>query len=121
MALESYTTAALEICCVWCVRKEVGLGLYKIFFDFEACACVCTYQASLYPPPTPPPTYITTLLLGLYTIDITNTVWCMANKRRVVGGSYIAQQARNSIAIVRAMQVVGGNTRVTGSCTTASK
>jgi len=26
LALESFTTAALEICCVWCVAKEVGLA-----------------------------------------------------------------------------------------------
>ena len=25
MALETFTTAALKICCVWCVTKEVGL------------------------------------------------------------------------------------------------
>jgi len=29
MALESFTTAALEICCVWCVTKEVAVPLRR--------------------------------------------------------------------------------------------
>ena len=37
------------------------------------------------------------------------------------GGSNIAQWYCNSIATVWAMQVEGGNTRMTDSCTTASK
>jgi len=38
-----------------------------------------------------------------------------------VGGAYIAQWACNSIAIVRAMQVEGGNKRMIDSCTNGSK
>jgi len=35
----------------------------------------------------------------LHDIAIANIVWCMAYKRRVGGGAYIAKWARNSIAI----------------------
>jgi len=40
-------------------------------------------------------------------IAMTNLVWCMAHKRWVGGGSYIAQKSCNSIANECAMQVWG--------------
>jgi len=57
----------------------------------------------------------------LHDIAITNIAWCMAYKRGVGGASKSAQWACISIAIVRAMQVEGGNTRIIDSCTKSSK
>jgi len=45
----------------------------------------------------------------------------MAYKRGVRGASYIAQQTCNSIAIVRALQVGGGNKWMIDSYTKALK
>ena len=48
-------------------------------------------------------------------------VGCMAYKRGVGGASYIAQYMCNSIAVVRTMQVGGGNERMIGSSTKVLK
>jgi len=61
------------------------------------------------------------LTRSLHDIAITNIVWWMAFQREVGGWSYIAQQSCNSIAIVYAMQVGGGNKRRIDSCRNASK
>ena len=52
---------------------------------------------------------------------MTNMVWCMTYKRGGRGASYSAQWTCNLIAIVRAMQVGGGNKRIIDSFTKASK
>ena len=44
----------------------------------------------------------------LHEIVITNIVWCLACKRDVEGGSYLAQKSCNTIATVWALQVGGG-------------
>jgi len=58
----------------------------------------------------------------LHDIAITNIVWCVAYKRGSgrVGGR-ILRKSCNSIAIVWAMQVGGGNIMVIDSCTIALK
>ena len=43
----------------------------------------------------------------LHDIVITYSVWCMANKREVEGGSYHAQTSCTTIATVWALQVGG--------------
>jgi len=53
----------------------------------------------------------------LHDIVITNIVWRMAYTGRVGGGSYIAQQSRNSIAVVWARLMGGGNEGMIDSCT----
>jgi len=46
--------------------------------------------------------------LPLHDVTITTVVWCMAYKRGVGAGAYIAKWACNSIAIGLALQVGGG-------------
>jgi len=58
-----------------------------------------------------------TVIWPLRDIAITNGVWCMAYKRRVGRALHIAQWRFNSIALVRAMQVGGGNKRMIDACT----
>jgi len=63
-------------------------------------------------------------MLGLYTIVITNIVWCIAYKSEVGRGVVYCPrtvQKYNSIATWWAMQVGGGNEGMVDSCTTASK
>jgi len=48
---------------------------------------------------------------------IANIVLCMACKREVEGGSYIARWSCNSIATVWAVQVGGRNGSTIDSCT----
>jgi len=43
----------------------------------------------------------------LHNIVITSIAWCMAYKREVEGGSYLAQKSCNTIATVWASQVGG--------------
>ena len=46
--------------------------------------------------------------LSLYTIlSLPNIVWCMASTGRVGGGSYIAQNSPNCIAVVKVVQLGG--------------
>ena len=52
---------------------------------------------------------------------IANIVWCMGYASGGRGGLYIAQQRCNSIALLWAVQVGGGNTRKIDSCIKASK
>ena len=55
----------------------------------------------------------------LHDIAITNIVWCMAHKRGVGGRSCVSQSDCSSIAIVWALLVGGGNTRMLDSYTKA--
>jgi len=66
--------------------------------------------------PVPPNMYIDTYWL-LHDIVITNIVWCMACKGRVGERSYNAQRSRNSISVMRVMQMGGGNKGMIDSCT----
>jgi len=68
------------------------------------CVFMCVCVAFIHPWP-------------LHGIAITNIVWCMAYKSGVGGVSYIAQQTRNSMEIVRAMQVSRKNEKTIDSCT----
>ena len=57
----------------------------------------------------------------LQEIADTHSVWCMAFKKGVGGGSCIAQSPCSSIAMVWEMQMRRGKKRMIDSCIKASK
>ena len=48
MTLESFTTATLEICCVWCVTKDVGLACVRPYLVRSYAPCPLDLLASVY-------------------------------------------------------------------------
>jgi len=49
MALESFTTAALEICCVWCVTKEARLARVRPYLVQSYAPCPLDLLARVNP------------------------------------------------------------------------